>query len=796
MNWKLSAALLASGVAAVLHAQAPTVGNCAVFPANDIWNMPVDTLPVSPNSANYISRSGPGVGLHPDFGSGSYQGVPLGIPWITVPGTQPMIPVYFNMYGSQSDPGPYAIPLSAPIQGGPSSTDDRHVIAVDTDNCILYELWSAYPGAAGWTAGSGAIYNLKSSALRPDGWTSTNAAGTPNYPGLLRYDEVASGEIRHAINFTLAYTQAAHVWPARHDASSSHDTGLAPMGQRFRLKASVDISTFSSTNQVILRAMKKYGLMLNDNGANWFIAGDNDPRWDNTDLHNLAGITGGMFEAVDVSPLMINSNSGAATQPTASTANTTFTPIHVNAGGPAYTDSKGVAWSADTGYGGAGSTYATSASISNTSDPALYQTSRYGQFTYTFSVPNGSYTVNLKFADPVMGAAGRVFNVAINGAAVLSNFDIAAQAGGARRALDESFPVSVSGGQIAVAFTQGSTNWPTVNGIEVLAGGSAGGSGSSTPGSSTGGSTTGSFTPIRVNAGGNSYSDPNGTVWSADTGFVNGGAYAVSGAVQGTSAQPLYQTSRWGAFSYRFAVPNGSYTVNLKFAEPVMSAANQRVFNVAINGWAALSNFDLVAQAGGKMIALDKSFPVTVASGQIQIDFTAGSQNWPTVNGIEIVAGSGASAPPPASSASALFRVNAGGSGYTDAAGVSWSGDSAFSGGSTYATASSVAGTSSQPLYQTSRYGAFSYIFPVSNGAHTVNLKFAEPVMQWPGQRLFNVAINGSTVLANFDICAQAGGMLRTLDQPFTVNVTGGQITIDFLAGSQNWPTVNAIEIY
>lgn len=777
---------MAGSLAAVLHAQGPAIGKCPVLPANDIMNTPIDTLPVAANSNTYIQNSGPGVGLHPDFGSGSYDGAPLGIPFVTVPGTQYKYPATFD-YASESDPGPYAIPLNAPIQGGPNATGDRHVIAVDTDNCILYELYYAFPQTASWSAGSGAIYNLYSSALRPAGWTSTNAAGTPNFPGLVRYDEVASGEIRHAINMTLAYTRNAYIWPARHAASYSSDLGLPPLGQRFRLKANFDISTFSPANQVILRALKKYGAMLNDNGANWFIAGDNDPRWDNTDLHQLGAVVAANFEAVDVSSLMIDPNSGTAKQPPAPVANTVFSPIHVNAGGGAYTDSTGTAWSADTGYGAAGGTYAQSVSIANTNDPALYQTSRYGQFTYTFSVPNGSYVVNLKFAEPVMGGPGqRVFDVNINGAPALSNFDICQQAGGMRIALDRSFPVSVSNGQVAIAFLPGSANWPTVNGIEVLA--------SST---STGGATTPStsgFNPIRVNSGGQNYTDPNGTAWGADSGFVDGNTYAVSGTVSGTTAQALYRTSRWGVFSYRFAVPNGSYTVNLKFAEPVMRGSGQRIFNVAINGAAALTGFDIFAQAGAVMTALDKSFPVNVTNGQIEIAFTAGSQNWPTVNGIEIVAGSAVTSAP--STGAELVRVNAGDGGYTDASGAIWSADAGFTGGYTYASGGTVSGTTSQRLYQTSRWGVFSYQFAVPNGTRTVNLKFAEPVMGGAGQRLFNVSINGAAVLTDFDIYAQAGGIMRALDKSFSVNVTGGQIAIAFTAGPQNWPTVSAIEIY
>jgi hypothetical protein len=294
-------------------AQAPLVGNCGVLPANDIWNTPIDQLPVSAASPTWVTTIGASSPVHPDFGSGLYGGAPIGIPFVTVPGTQTKYPAIFT-YADESDPGPYAIPLGAPIEGGSQSTGDRHAIAIDVTNCILYELYAAYPQASSWTAGSGAIFNLASNALRPAGWTSTDAAGLPVFPGLLRYDEIAAGEIRHAIRFTVPQTQKAYVWPARHYASSLTDPKYPPMGARFRLKANFDISGFSPANQIILRALKKYGMMLADNGSSWYLSGSPDSHWDNNDLHNLTTITGASFEAVNVSPLMIDPNSGQALQ--------------------------------------------------------------------------------------------------------------------------------------------------------------------------------------------------------------------------------------------------------------------------------------------------------------------------------------------------------------------------------------------------------------------------------------------------------------------------------------------------
>lgn len=300
-------------LAITVLAEGPPLGSCPVLPVDNIWNTPVDTLPLATSSAAYISSIGATTGLHPDFGSGTWNGAPIGIPFIAVLSTQPKYPVTFT-YQSESDPGPYAAPLNAPIEGGNSSTGDRHVIALDIDNCILYELYSAYPQSESWQAGSGAIFNLNSNGLRPDTWTSADAAGLPIFPGLLRYDEMASGEIRHAVRFTVPQTQKAHVWPARHDASSLTGAAYPPMGQRFRLKASYDISAFPADVQVILRALKKYGMILADNGAAWFLSGAPDPRWNNDSLHLLGNVPGSAFEAVDVSSLINDPNSGQAKQ--------------------------------------------------------------------------------------------------------------------------------------------------------------------------------------------------------------------------------------------------------------------------------------------------------------------------------------------------------------------------------------------------------------------------------------------------------------------------------------------------
>jgi hypothetical protein len=314
----------------VCFAQGPTIGNCPTFPADNIWNAPVDQLPVSPNSSTYVNTIGATKPVHPDFGT-VYNGAPNGIPFITVPGSQTKYPVTFQ-YASESDPGPYAIPLTAPIEGGSQGTGDRHAIAIDTDNCILYELYAAYPQASSWQAGSGVIFSLKSDNLRTATWTSADAAGLPIFPGLVRYDEVQAGAIHHALRFTVPQTQKAYVWPARHYASSLTGTQYPPMGVRFRLKASFDISGFSAANQVILQALKKYGMMIADNGSAWYLSGAPDSRWSDDDLHNLSKLVGSDFEVVDVTPLMVNPNTAQAAQSNVTVSVTPATAsVQVNA---------------------------------------------------------------------------------------------------------------------------------------------------------------------------------------------------------------------------------------------------------------------------------------------------------------------------------------------------------------------------------------------------------------------------------------------------------------------------------
>lgn len=267
------------------------------FPADNPWNTPIDDEPVDPNSDTLIASIGANKTLHPDFGA-DWNGGPFGIPYVVVPGSQQGLPVEFE-YSDESDPGPYPIPNNPPIEGGPNSTGDRHILIVDRDNWKLYELFSAYPPGSTWTAGSGAIWDLDSNALRPAGWTSADAAGLPIFPGLVRYDEVVGqGEIRHALRFTVSVTRKAYVHPARHWASSNTSPSRPPMGMRVRLKASFDLSGYPPSAQVILRALKKYGMFVADNGSDWYLSGAPDARWDDSELNTLKQLRGSDFEVV------------------------------------------------------------------------------------------------------------------------------------------------------------------------------------------------------------------------------------------------------------------------------------------------------------------------------------------------------------------------------------------------------------------------------------------------------------------------------------------------------------------
>ncbi len=283
---------------------AAVLAGCPVFPADSHWNLRVDTLPVHPSSGGIVRSIGAGDTMHADFGSGRYEGAPIGIPYVTVPRGQRRVPVSFD-YAEESDRGRYPIPRRVPIEGGRGSNGDRHVIVVERSRCRLYELFDAHPvaGGARWHAGSGAIFNLRSNRLRRRGFTSADAAGLPILPGLARYPEVRRGRIEHALRFTASRTRRAFIYPARHFASDLNDPDLPAMGQRLRLKRGFDISRFPRQSRIVLRALKRYGMILADNGSSWYVSGAPSRGWDNDDLHSLHGVPGSAFEVVDTSRL-------------------------------------------------------------------------------------------------------------------------------------------------------------------------------------------------------------------------------------------------------------------------------------------------------------------------------------------------------------------------------------------------------------------------------------------------------------------------------------------------------------
>lgn len=278
--------------------EAPSLSGLQIFPPDNWWNTDISAYPIHPNSQNYLASIGLDTGLHPDFGT-VWQGAPIGIPYVLVDEDQTPVDISFY-YDDESDPGPYPIPPDAPIEGGPDSDGDRHIIVIDTNAKRLYEIFDAHMQEDGaWEAGSGAIFDLTNNALRPAGWTSADAAGLPIFAGLVRYDEVVDqGEINHALRFTTRRTQRAYITPATHWASDSTNPNLPPMGLRVRLRANFDVSTFSPNVQVILRAMQRYGMFVADNGSDWYVSGAPDPRWNDDELHELDRVRGSDFEVV------------------------------------------------------------------------------------------------------------------------------------------------------------------------------------------------------------------------------------------------------------------------------------------------------------------------------------------------------------------------------------------------------------------------------------------------------------------------------------------------------------------
>jgi hypothetical protein len=298
--------------------QGASLNGFVPFPADNAWNQDISSAPVDPNSDAIINFIGPSIGLHPDFGSGEYNGSSIGIPYVVVDSSQSLVNVDFTAYGDESDPGPMPVPASAPIEGYPNpGNGDRHVLVIDKSNCFLYELYSSYPNSDGsWNAGSAAIWDLQNGEQRPWTWTSADAAGLSIFAGLVRYDEVTAGKIQHAIRFTLPQSQAAMIPPASHWAATSTNSLAAPMGMRLRLKASYDISSFSPTVQVILTALQHYGMIMADNGSAMYLSGAPNEGWNNDDLHNLGQVPASAFEVVQMNPIYTSSNVPQGAAPT------------------------------------------------------------------------------------------------------------------------------------------------------------------------------------------------------------------------------------------------------------------------------------------------------------------------------------------------------------------------------------------------------------------------------------------------------------------------------------------------
>jgi hypothetical protein len=291
----LATLTLAGATSAARLPQAPA---CQVFPASNPWNQRVDSLRVAANSNAIVASIGVDDHVHADFGSGLWEGHKIGIPITVVGKKTPRTRVSFE-YASESDRGPYPIPATVKIEGG----SDRHAIL---DACKLYELYELFAlerDGTRWLAGSGAIWNLRSNRLRPKGWTSADAAGLPIFPGLARYDEVKRGRIDHALRFTVSQTRRAYVWPARHFASSATSANLPPMGLRLRLRKSYRTAGFPRQARIVLQALKEYGMIVADNGSDWYISGAPDPRWSNDQLHTLHDVPGAAFEVVDTSKM-------------------------------------------------------------------------------------------------------------------------------------------------------------------------------------------------------------------------------------------------------------------------------------------------------------------------------------------------------------------------------------------------------------------------------------------------------------------------------------------------------------
>jgi len=372
---------MSTGVGASLNGFRP-------FTSANLWNTDISSSPVDPNSTAIINFIGPTIGLHPDFGSGEYNGSDLGIPYTIVAGSQAMVGIDFTAYGDESDPGPMPVPASAPIEGDPNpGNGDRHSLVLDNANCFLYELYSTYPNSDGtYNVASAAVWDLTADEQRPYTWTSADAAGLPIFPGLVRYDEVAAGKIQHALRFTLPQSQAAFTPPASHWAANSSNPLAAPMGMRLRLKPSYDISSFSTNVQVILTALQKYGMIMADNGSAMYISGAPDNRWDNDDLHNLGQVPASAFEVVEMDPIYTQANVPQGAAPTISSFTTSASSVSAGTSVTLSWSASGASYLIISPQVGAVRGTSVSFTPGQTATYTLYATNQYGRTTATVMV--------------------------------------------------------------------------------------------------------------------------------------------------------------------------------------------------------------------------------------------------------------------------------------------------------------------------------------------------------------------------------------------------------------------------
>lgn len=357
------------------------------FPADNLWNQDISSAPVDPNSASYINFIGSSTPLHPDFGAGLYDGSSIGIPYIVVSGS-PFVNVNYTLYGDESDPGPMPVPANAPIEGFPKpGNGDRHVLVLDRDNCWLYELYYSFPQKNdSWNAGSGAVWDLLNNEQRPYTWTSADAAGLSVFPGLARYDEVASGAIHHALRFTLQSSQAAFTPPASHWAANSTNSYAAVMGMRLRLKSSFDISSFPAQSKVILAALQQYGMIMADNGSSIFITGDPDNRWNNNDLASLKTVPASAFDVILIDPLYTPSNVPTGPNPVITSFTANPTTISAGQSSTLTWDVTGASYYIVSPQVGAVRGTSITVTPTATTTYTLYSTNEYGRSTKTVTV--------------------------------------------------------------------------------------------------------------------------------------------------------------------------------------------------------------------------------------------------------------------------------------------------------------------------------------------------------------------------------------------------------------------------